>query len=174
MELESKSSSHAQTLAKEAAEANEMEIVIQELAAQKEEHVARRDELKEEIASVQASIKQKREAQIAHQRALESQARHNVPELRFWEHCLGMRIEGSGSGVVDQLRFAFVGLERKDVAQEAWFELFMGGKEYKVAASKPKLDHDAVEEVLERLHGSNELGLFLKGMRALLSEALKS
>ena len=173
MELETKSSSHAQTLAKEAAETDEMHEAISALSAQKEEHLARRDRLKADIASIQSTIRQKREAQAVHQRALEAQARHNIPELRFWENCLGLKIEASGFGVEDQLRFVFICVDEKDESKEAWFELQMGSKEYEVTSTKPKLEKDRLEEVVERLNETRELGPFLKAMRGLFVDALK-
>jgi kinetochore protein Spc25, fungi type len=173
-ELESKSSSHAQTLAKEAAEVEEMKEAIRTLTEQKEEHVERRDRLKVDIASIQTTIKQKREAQAIHQRTLEAQARHNIPELRFWEHCLGMRIEGSGEGTEDQLRFVYSCVDDRDSGKEVWFELQMGGKEYEVAEMKPKVERESLSGVVERLNETRELGPFLKSMRSLMVAALKS
>lgn len=150
-----------------------MQDAIRTLTEQKEEHIERRDRLKADIASIQASIKQKREAQSAHQRTLEAQARHNIPELRFWEHCLGLRIEGSGFGVQDQLRFVFSCVEDRDTGKEAWFELHMGGKEYRVVASQPKLEKESLAAVVERVNEARELGPFLKSMRGILVAALK-
>lgn len=150
-----------------------METAIRTLTQQKEEHLSRRDNLKADIVSIQSTIKQKREAQSAHQRALEAQARHNIPELRFWEHCLGLRIEASGLGVQDQLRFVFVCVDERDESKEGWFELNMGGKEYEVAGSKPKLEKERIDEAVERVNETRELGAFLKTMRALLVEGLK-
>ncbi len=173
-ELESKSSTHAHTLAKEAAEAEEMEEAIQTLTEQKEEHLERRDRLRADITSIQSSIKQKREAQTTHQRTLEAQARHNIPELRFWEHCLGLRIEASAEGVDDQLRFAFVCIDERDDSKEAWFELQMGGKEYQVVETEPKLERESLDLVVERLNETRELGPFLKAIRRLLLDALKA
>lgn len=172
-ELESKSSTHAQAVAKEAAEAEEMAEAIRTLTEQKEEHLARRDRLKADIASIQSSFKQKREAQAVHQRTLEAQARHNIPELRFWEHCLGLRIEASGSGMEDQLRFVFVCIDERDESKEAWFELQMGGKEYEIAETKPKLERESVDAVVERLNENREVGAFLKAVRGLFVEASK-
>ena len=174
VELESKSSTHAQTLTKEAAETDEMQDAIATLNAQKEEHLGRRDDLKSTVASVQAQIKQRRDAQMAHQRALEAQARHNLPELHFWEHCLALRIEASGFGVEDQLRFVFVCVDAKDDTKEAWFELQMGGKEYEVAAMKPKLERESLDEVVEKLNENREVGTYLKAMRVMFVEALKA
>jgi len=170
--LESKSNQHAHALAREAAETEEMQDAIQSLTQQKEEHISRRDQLKQDIASVQASIKQRREAQAAHQRSLDAQARHNIPELRFWEHCLGLRIEGTG--VEDVLRFVYVCVDDPDAEKECYFDLAMGGKEYEVAGTKPKLERESVEEVQERLNESRELGGFLKGMRSLFVQAMKA
>ena len=152
-----------------------MEEAIDTLTQQKEEHLERRDRLKADIATVQAIIKQKREAQSQHQRSLEAQARHNVPELRFWEHCLGLRIEASGfDGAEDQLRFVFLCVDERDEGKECWFELAMGGKEYEVAETQPKLEKDRVDEAVERLNENRELGAFLKSMRVLFVEALKA
>ena len=150
-----------------------MEEAIHALTGQKEDHLARRDRLKEDISSIQSSIRQRRDAQAVHQRALEAQARHNIPELRFWEHCLGLRIEGSDVGVEDQLKFIFMSIDEKDEGKEAWFELRMGSKEYEVVNAKPKLEKDALEEAVERLNETRELGLFLKSMREVFIEALK-
>ncbi|KAF2767991.1 hypothetical protein EJ03DRAFT_275108 [Teratosphaeria nubilosa] len=167
--LESKSSSHAQTLAKEAVETEEMHEAIRSLTLQKEEHISHADELKAEIARVQAAIKQRREAQAAHQRSLDAQARHNVPELKFWEHCLGLRIEGTG--IEDRLRFVYVCVDDKESDAECWFDLDMGGRDYEVASTEPRLDQEAVEEMQSTLNETRELGGFLKGMRALFQHA---
>ena len=150
-----------------------MEEAIHVLTIQKEEHIARRDRLKEDINSIQSSIRQRRDAQAVHQRALEAQARHNIPELRFWEHCLGLRIEGSDVGVEDQLKFIFTSIDEKDQGKEAWFEIRMGSKEYEVVNAKPKPEKERLEEVVERLNETRELGTFLKSMRGLIIETLK-
>lgn len=168
--LESKSTSHAETLAKEAAETEEMHEAIHSLSAQKEEHVARRDSLRAEIDSVQHAIKQRRGAQAAYQRSLDSQAKHNMPELRFWEHCLGLRIEGTG--IEDQLRFVYVCVGERDTENECSFDLHMGGKDYAVVETSPKLERGRVEEAQEKLNETRELGGFLKEMRSLLVKAL--
>ena len=151
-----------------------MHEAINALSAQRDEHLARRDKLKEDINSIQSSIRQKRDAQSAHQRSLEAQARHNIPELRFWENCLGLRIEASGFGAEDQLRFVFSCVDGREETKEVWFELLMGAKEYEITTTKPKLEKERLEEVMERLNETRELGLFLKAMRGLFVEALKS
>ena len=172
-ELESKSFTHAHTLAKEQAETEEMKDAIEALTQQKEEHLGRRDSLKADIAAIQGTVKQRREAQAAHQRALEAQARRNMSELRFWEQCLGLRIEASGLGIDDQLRFVFLCIDPKNEAKEHWFELQMGGQEYEVADAKPKLDKELLEEVVEQLNESRDLGWFLKAMRVMFVDTLK-
>lgn len=150
-----------------------MDEAIRALSAQREERVERRDRLRQDITAIQATIKQKREAQNAHQRALEAQARYNVPELRFWEHCLGLRIEGSGVGGEDQLRFVFVCIDDRDQGKEVWFELQMGSKDYDVAMSKPRLERERVDEIVQRLNETKDLGPFLKEMRGLFTETIK-
>lgn len=149
-----------------------MEEAIRTLSEQKEEHVARRDQLKTDIATTQNSIRHKRDAQAAHQRAIEAQMRHNIPELRFWEQCLGMRIEASGFEVQDQLRFVFTYDRERQGSEEAWFELNMGGFEYHVVQSNPKLEWETVDDLVTQMNGSRELGPFLKGMRRSLLGAM--
>lgn len=150
-----------------------MEDAIRTLTDRKEEHIARRNRLRGDIASIQSSIRQKREAQAVHQRSLEAQARHNIPELRFWEHCLGLRIDGSGSGVADQLRFVFVCIDERDASKEAWFELHMGGKDYEIPDTSPKLESESLDPIVGSLNETREIGSFLKAIRALFVEALR-
>lgn len=147
-----------------------MHEAIRSLTAQKVEHVTRRDQIKSEIASVQANIRQKREAQAAHQRALDEQARHNLPELQFWENCLAMRIEATG--VDDRLRFLFLHIDERDAGRECWFDFQIGRKDYTIVSTKPRLDKEDVEAAQERLNETQELGVFLKSMRTLFAEAV--
>lgn len=170
--LESKSSSHAQTLEKEQQETAEMHDAIASLTQQKEQHLARRDSLRAAVATIQSDIKQRREAQSRHRRSLDAQARHNAPELHFWEAGLGMRIEAAGA--VDAVRVVFA-LDESG-GRECWFDLVMGGSQFEVAATKPKLDRDEVDVLVERLNEARELGPFLQRMRALflgLGKALR-
>lgn len=145
-----------------------MHAAISALMAQKEDHVARRTQLQNEIAATQTQIRQRREAQAAHQRALDAQARHNVPELRFWETCLGLRIEGAGDGG-ERLRFCFEGLDGKD----AWFEIDTGARDFEVVGTKPRLEAEEVDAVVETANETKELNGLLKGMRGLLIDALR-
>jgi kinetochore protein Spc25 len=149
-----------------------MHEAIRSLTTQKEEHVARRDQLKTEIASLQAAIRQRREAQAAHQRSLEAQARHNMPELRFWEMCLGMKMEASG--VSDRLKMVFVSIDDRDAERDCWFELEIGETGYGVVGTKPRLNRDDVDTALDRLHETKELGAFFKNIRAMFVDVVKS
>ena len=149
-----------------------MHAAISALMAQKEDHVARRTQLQNEIAAIQTQIRQRREAQAAHQRALDAQARHNLPELKFWETCLGLRIEGADDGG-ERLRFCFEGLDGKDDGKEAWFEIDTGARDFEVVGTKPRLEAEEVEAIVERANETKELNGLLKGMRGLLIEALR-
>lgn len=163
---------HASTLAKEAAETDEMHAAIRTLTRQKETHVARRDELKAHIEHVQIQVKARREVLAAQQKSLDAQARLNAPELSFWERCLGLRIEGTG--IEDQLRFVFAGLDERFIEREYFFELHMGGNEYKVVTTKPRLEGDIINAAQTRLNNTGELGAFMKEMRDLLSKNVRA
>lgn len=170
--LESASTAHASALAKEATEADEMHSAINSLQSQRSAAQEYNDNTRHSIAQTQAAIKQRREAQQAHQRALDVQARHNVPELRFWEQCLGLRIEGTG--VEDRLRFVFVCVDERDSEREASFEMDMGGAELAIVNTKPRLERRSVNELQDHMNDTRELGSFLGGMRGLFVEAVKA
>lgn len=162
---------HSQTLAKESLETSEMHASISQLSTQRDNLLTHRDALKSQIAEVQKAISARREAQLKHRRYLDGQSRYNEPELEFWENYLGLRIEGIGKD--DRLKFVYTNVCERDWEREAWFELDTGDREYKVHDTRPKLEREDVDAVLERLNESRDLATFLKGMRELFVEALK-
>ena len=166
-----KSQTHSQTLSKEAQETAEMEGAISELSAQRDDRTSHRDYLREQIAETQKAIAARREAQQKHVRYLDSQARFNVPELDFWQDYLCLRIEGAG--MKDRLKFVYSHVNERDWEQEAWFELDMSSREYRVLHYRPRVERELVEQVLDNLNESRDLGTFLKGMRGLFVEGLK-
>lgn len=148
-----------------------MQQAIAQLTQQREEHQAHRDELRSQIAHVQKAIHARRQAQQNHQRQLDNQARHNLPELHFWENHLCMNIEGSEHA--DKLKFTFTHVDERDWDKECSFLLDMAGREYSIMSTEPRLENDAVDAVLERLIETRDLSAFLKGMRCLFLDALK-
>ena len=82
-----------------------------------------------------------------------------------------MRIEGAG--VEDRLKFVFSHLDERDWEREGWFELDTARRDYAVVGTRPKVEAEGVEGWVERLNESRDLGIFLKGMRELLVEAMK-
>lgn len=149
-----------------------MHLAISSLQSQRSGAQEHNDNTRHSIAQTQAAIKRRREAQQAHQRALNAEARHNTPELRFWEHCLGLRIEGTG--IEERLRFVFVCVDEKDGEREASFEMDMAGSCLAIVNTSPKLDKEMVDDLQEQMNETRELGCFLKGMRELLVEVVKS
>jgi kinetochore protein Spc25 len=147
-----------------------MHAAISALTQQKTSHETHRAALQAEIASTQALIRQRREAQAAHQRALDVQARHNLPELKFWETCLGLRIEGAEDGG-ERLRFCFE--ELGPGGEEGWFEIDTGARDFEVVRTMPRLEGEEVEGVVERANEGRDLVLLLKGMRGLFVDALR-
>jgi kinetochore protein Spc25 len=95
-----------------------------------------------------------------------------LPELRFWETCLGLRIEGADDGG-ERLRFCFEGLSGKEDGKDAWFEIDTGARDFEVVGTKPRLEAEEVEAVVERANETKELNGLLKGMRGLLIDALR-
>lgn len=166
-----KAQTHAQTLAKESAETAEMHSAIATLTDHKAQLTTHRDTLKSELTSLQSTLSARREAQARHAKYLSSQSRFNVPELRFWEDHLCLRIEGVGKE--DRLKFVFTHVCEADWEKEAWFELDTSCRDYKVLRMSPKLEEDEVAACLERLNEGRDLGPFFKGMREMFVKALK-
>jgi kinetochore protein Spc25, fungi type len=169
--LQIKTNTHQQTLAKEAAETNEMHTAINVLTSQRDQHFVTRDTLQSQIAATQSLIDAKLSQQRAYTMNLSAQTRHDVPELDFWTSNLGLRIEGAGRN--DRLKFVFTHIDERDWTREAWFELNTERRDYEVLEYRPKLERERVEKVVERLNETRELAPLLKGMRKLFVEVMK-
>lgn len=170
--LQIKTNTHQQTLAKEAAETNEMHSAINTLTAQRDQHLATRDTLQSQIAATRSLIDAKLSQQRAYMMSLSAQTRHDVPELDFWTSNLGLRIEGAGKS--DRLKFVFTHIDERDWTREAWFELNTERRDYEVLEYRPKLEQERVEKVVEKLNETRELAPLLKGMRELFVEVMKA
>ncbi|KAJ1338034.1 kinetochore protein Spc25 [Microdochium nivale] len=170
--LQLKTSTHQQTVSKEAAEKREMQAAIASLTEQRDKNMAQRDALKQQIADTQKEIDARLAAQRAHAARIDAQARFNVPELDFWVTNLCLRIEGAGQ--TDRLRFIYSHIDEKDWEREAWFELSTASRDYDVRHCRPKLEREKVERVLDRVNETRELVVLLKGMRELFVESMRS
>ncbi|EEH16523.1 hypothetical protein PABG_06610 [Paracoccidioides brasiliensis Pb03] len=169
--LDLKSQTHAQTLQKEAAEAAEMHEAIATITSQRDARLATRDRLKQQIEETQKTISQRLEAQRAHARHLDAQARLNTPELEFWQDYLCLRIEGAGRE--DRLRIVYTHLLEKDWEREAWFELGTASRDYEIFHCRPKLERGLLEQELMVVNDDRDFGAFLKRMRKLFVAAMK-
>lgn len=170
--IQMKTTTYQQTMAKETAEAREIQEAISSLSTQRDKHAQTRDALKEQIAKTQQDIDARLAAQRAHAAQLDAQARFNLPELDFWVDNLGLKIEGAGKN--DHLKFVYTCVDEKDWSREAWFELVTEARDYDVRSCRPRLDREKVEKVLERVNETRELAALLKGMRELFVEAMKA
>lgn len=169
--LAQKSSAHAASLSKEAAETSEMHAAIQSITTQHSARLMRRDALRVEISQATKQVAQRVAAQEQYTRAQAAQARLNAPELAFWEKYLCLRIEGAGKE--DQLRFVFTHVDERNWERKAWFDLDTERRDYQVVGVWPKLEGDVVAACVERLNESRELGQFLRGMRELFVKTWK-
>lgn len=167
-----KTSAHRQMVEREEAETGEMEAAIASLAAQRDSHLATRDNLKQQIAQTQAEIEARLAAQRAHAAQQEAQSRFNVPELDFWMTNLCLKIEGAGHK--DRLRFIYTHIDEKHWEREASFEVVTSARDYDVKHCRPKLEREKVEQVLDKVNQTRELVVLLKGMRELFAEVMKT
>ena len=168
--LTHKFSTHAQYVAKEAAETAEMHTAIANITSQRDARAAHRDKLRAETASLQKSISQRLEAQKEHSESQDAQARFNEPELAFWVNHLCMRLEGAGED--DHLQFVFSHLDERSWEREAFIELDMSRRDYRVVRIKPKVQEQDLERCVEKLNENRELAMFLKTVRELFVEAM--
>ena len=169
--LAQKAAQHEQAVQQQEAETAEVEGAIATLAQQKEQAGQHRVMLQQQIATLKSDISAKKAAQSSHARELDAQSRLNLPELDFWESHLGMRIEGAGQ--VDRLRFVFCNLDEKDWARESWFELDTERRDYAVVDCRPKIEGMQIEECVEVLNSSRDLGQFLRRMRLVFKDAIR-
>ena len=167
-----KSTTHAQTLEKEAIESAEMEAAIASITAQHDARVSHRDRLRQQIEETQKLIEQRLDAQRKHADKLDAQARFNLPELDFWQSYLCLRIEGAG--MEDRLNFVYTHIDERDWEREACFELEFGKRDYEILRCRPKLEETTVSSAVERLNDSRNLVVLLKEMRALFVDAVRS
>ena len=168
--LSQKSQSHANTIAKEIAETEDMHSAIAEITSQRDERAAQRDRLKSNIVSTHATVTQRLEAQRKHAADIDAQAKLNDPELDFWVDYLCLRIEGIRE---DHLKFVFTHVEERDWNREYWFELSTMRPDYEVTDCNPQLDKERIDICVDRLNESRDVGCFLKDMRELFVESLK-
>ena len=170
--LAQKSSQHIATLSAQEAETQAAREEITAITASRDANAQHRDRLRAEIKSYNKQIDQRKAAQAAHSQKLEEQSKLNVPELDFWETYLGLKIEGAGK--VDRLKFIFSNLDERDWEREAWFELDTERREYRVTICRPEVEEGDVDNCLERLNESRDLGEFLRAMRELFVKSIKS
>lgn len=149
-----------------------MQNAIGELSLRRKDQLARRDDIKVQIADVQQAIDVHKQSQQQHRRQLDDQARHNKPELNFWESSLCLRIEITG--IEDQIRFVYTHMDEKDWNKECSFDLNMGGGQFKVIGPEPSLERDAVQALSDRLYETRDLAGFLKGMRVSFSSSVRA
>ncbi|KAL9129086.1 MAG: hypothetical protein Q9217_002358 [Psora testacea] len=170
--LTQKSSQHDQMLQQQAAETAEMEQAIDTLTQQKDQASLYRASLQSQITTTKKDIATRQGAQLQHARGLDAQSRLNLPELDFWETYLGLRIEGVGK--IDRLRFVFYNLDEREWSKEAWFELDTERREYAVVDFRPKVEREEIEQCVDGLNSSRDLGQFLRKMRGVFAVAIKS
>ena len=183
--LAQQSHTHASNIGREAAETVELQEAIGKLNIQKEERAIVKQKLLADIREVQGEIAVSQKEQKVYEERTEEQRRLNGPELRFWTDNLCMRIEAcndsSGKSAklqstVDRLKVVFTHVDEVQWEKEYWFDLEMSGGTgagYNVGMTKPKLEREEIERVLEVMNTSCNLAKFLGGMRSLFVKATK-
>lgn len=169
-------------LAREIAEKDDMNTQIAALESRQSSQQQQRDRLKVSITATQRQIDARLAAQREYADKHESQASLNTPELAFWETYLGMRFEGAGDESRVKVIYSFPAskgghkTDNQAAERDAVFELKVpesGSGGYEVVYAKPRLDNEKVEKVVDKLNDTREIGVLLKGMRALFADEMK-
>lgn len=183
--LAQQSHTHASNIGREAAETAELQDAIGKLSKQKEERAAVKQRLLGDIRDVRREIEIRRREQKEYEERMEEQRRLNGPELRFWTDNLCMKIEACNDtgckgaktqNTADRLKIIFTHVDEVQWEKECWFELEMSGGSaggYDVGVTKPRLEREEIERVLEIMNTSSNLANFLAGMRSLFVKATK-
>lgn len=160
-----------------------MNTQIAKLEARQSAQQQQRDRLKATIAATQRQIDAKLAAQREYAEKQDGQSALNTPELGFWETYLGMRFEGAGDESRVKVIYSFPVAAKgpkaetgEEAERECVFELKVpesGGGGYEVVYMKPRLEREKVDKVVQRLNDTREIGVLLKGMRALFAEEMK-
>lgn len=175
-------SSQSTLLARELAEKDDMNTQISKLESRQSSQQQERDRLKASIAATQRQIDAKVAAQREYADKQDGQASLNTPELSFWETYLGMRFEGAGDESRVKVIYSFPatkgggGPKTDEAEKEAVFELKVpesGSGGYEVVHTKPRLEAEKVDKVVDKLNDTREIGVLLKGMRALFADEMK-
>ena len=181
--LAQESSVHNSNIGREAAETTELQDAIGKLSKQKDQSAKVKERLSMEIRQIREEVEVRKREQRLYDESLEEQRRLNSPELRFWTENLGMKIEAcenasskSRKTDTDRLKIVFTHVDEAQWEKECWFELEMsagsnGG--YNVGMSKPKLEREEVERVLEVMNATSNLARFFGGMRSLFVKVVK-
>lgn len=176
--LQSTLSTQSTVLSRELAEKEDMHSQISTLETRQSAQQQQRDRLKAAIAATQRQIDGRLAAQREYADRQDGQAALNSPELTFWETYLGMRFEGAGDESRVKVIYAFPPAKGKadEAERECVFELKVpesGSGGYEVVYMKPRLERERVDKVVQRLNDTREIGVLLKGMRALFAEEMK-
>ena len=176
-----------------------MHTQIAKLDSHHSTQLSARDRLRTAIAHTRRQIDSKLQAQKEYGEKVDRQTGHNGPELTFWEHYLGCRIDGGGDENKVKVTFAFQppkggggggggggaksgaapgvgGIVGTSAEREAEFDLQIPDSTsgaFAITYTKPRLENARVARVVEGLNQSRDIATLLKGMRALFVEAVR-
>ena len=186
--MQSSLATHNQVLSRESSEKSDMQAQIGKLESHHSTQLSARDRLRTAIANTRRQIDSKVQAQKEYGEKVDKQSALNGPELNFWEHYLGCRIDGSGEENKVKVTYVFqppkggikngagVGGLADVPEREAVFDLQIPDSttgEFTITYTKPRLETVRVQRVVEKLNETKEIATLLKGMRALFVEEVK-
>lgn len=147
------------------------QLKVDDLKSKQTDLLEKRDLLQEEQDSLSAQIKELTEKLNKTQEDLNLQQLIDYPELIKYELYLGLRIDVV---TVDLLRFIFNNVLADDLDKEIWCELSVGGENYKLGDTFPKLPLETIQLIENDFNGHKEFVKFLKTIRMTLKEELES
>ena len=185
--LQSSLSTQAQILSRESSEKSDIQHQIAQLESHHSTQLSARDRLRTAIGNARRQIDGKVQAQRDYGEKYDQQASLNGPELNFWEHYLGCRIEGSGEENKVKITFVFqapkgsaggagVGGVAGSMEREAVFDLQIpeaSAGAWEVSYTKPRLESNRVRAVVDKMNETKDIATLLKGMRGLFADEMR-
>ena len=185
--LQSSLSTQAQILSRESSEKSDIQQQIAQLESHHSTQLTARDRLRTAIGNARRQIDGKLQAQREYGEKYDQQASLNGPELNFWEHYLGCRIEGSGEENKVKIAFVFqapkgsaggagVGGVGGSMEREAVFDLQIpegSAGAWEVPYTKPRLESNRVRSVVDKMNETKDIATLLKGMRGLFADEMR-
>ncbi|KAK9455896.1 chromosome segregation protein Spc25-domain-containing protein [Dipodascopsis uninucleata] len=158
-----------QERARERQEVLETERSISDFTQKKQELMLLKDAVDKQVRETQMILERKREERAKERSKFLAQSSQNAPELIFWEHNLGMRIEGVQD---DYLKIVFTLISEASWNKEYYIIVDLSARDYEITKCVPELEKSTLDVITMRLNESRDFSRFLKEVRKAFKDSV--